>query len=86
MCLCIESILKIREPLKKLYDENTFDEEFQSKIPTEDMFDSMKEIVEPLKIIKRASYKLQSDEIPTMQHAITVLIQLGNLATLPDAM
>jgi hypothetical protein len=50
------------------------------------MFDSMKEIVEPLKIIKRASYKLQSDEIPTMQHAITVLIQLGNLATLPDAM
>jgi len=85
LCLCIESILKIREPLKQLFDENAFDEEFQSKIPTEDMFDSMKEIVEPLNIIKKASYKLQSDEIPTIQHAITALIELGNLANVPVA-
>ncbi len=85
MCLCIESILKIREPLKKLYDENAFDEEFQSKIPTEDMFDSMREILWPLTMIKRESYKLQSDEIPTIQHAITALIELGNLANVPVA-
>lgn len=85
MCLCIESILKIREPLKKLYNENAFDEEFQSKIPTEDMFDSMREILWPLTMIKRESYKLQSDEIPTIQHAITALIELGNLANVPVA-
>ena len=85
MCLCIESILKIREPLKQLFDENAFDEESQSKIPTEDMFDSMREILWPLTMIKRESYKLQSDEIPTIQHAITALIELGNLANVPVA-
>ena len=85
MCLCIESILKIREPLKQLFDENAFDEEFQSKIPTEDMFDSMREILWPLTMIKRESYKLQSDEIPTIKHAITALIELGNLANVPVA-
>jgi hypothetical protein len=77
--------LKIQEPLKKLFDENAFDEEFQSKIPTEDMFDSMREILWPLTMIKRESYKLQSDEIPTIQHAITALIELGNLANVPVA-
>jgi hypothetical protein len=49
------------------------------------MFDSMREILWPLTMIKRESYKLQSDEIPTIHHAITALIELGNLANVPVA-
>lgn len=85
VCHCIESILQIRDPLKRLYDENAFDDGFQRNIPTEEMFDTMSKIVEPLKIIKKACCKLLSDENSSIQHALTIIIQLGNLANVQGA-
>jgi len=52
VCSCIESILKIRDPLKRLYEEDLIDRGFHGKIPTDEMFDSMSVLAGPLKIIK----------------------------------
>ena len=85
MCSCIESILKIRDPLKRLYEEDLIDRGFHGKIPTDEMFDSMSVLAGPLKIIKAASYKVQMDSKTTVQHAIHLIIELGHLSTVEAA-
>ena len=85
MCSCIESILKIRDPLKSLYEEGAFESTFQGKIPTDEMFDSMSAVVVPLKIIKAASHKIQMDDKTTVQHAINLILELGHLSTVEAA-
>ena len=85
MCSCIESILKIRDPLKRLYEEDLIDPGFHGKIPTDEMFDSMSVLAGPLKIIKAASYKVQMDSKTTVQHAINLIIELGHLSTVEAA-
>ncbi len=86
VCSCIESILKIRDPLKRLYEEDAFDSRFKGKIPTVEMLDSMSVVVAPLKIIKRATYKVQIDDKTTVQHALNLILQLGYLSTVEAAM
>jgi hypothetical protein len=71
--------------LKRLYEEDAFDCRFQGKIPTDEVFDSMSVVFEPLKIIKRASYKIQSDIKTTVQHALNLILELGYLSTLEAA-
>jgi len=97
VCSCIESILKIRDPLKRLYEEGAFDSTFQGKIPTDEMLDSMSVLAGPqmfhsmsvlagpLKIIKAASYKVQMDDKTTVQHAINLILELGHLSTVEAA-
>jgi hypothetical protein len=85
VCSCIESILKIRDPLKSLYEEGAFDSTFQGKIPTDEMFHSMSVLAGPLKIIKAASYKVQMDDKTTVQHAINLILELGHLSTVEVA-
>jgi hypothetical protein len=85
VCSCIESILKIRDPLKSLYEEGAFDSTFQGQIPTDEMFHSMSVLAGPLKIIKAASYKVQMDSKTTVQHAINLIIELGHLSTVEAA-
>ena len=80
MCSCIESILKIRDPLKRLYEEDAFDRRFHGKIPTDEMFDSMSKLSVPLKMIKHASYKIQSDDKTTVQHALKFILELGYMS------
>jgi hypothetical protein len=80
VCSCIESILKIRDPLKSLYEEGAFDSTFQGKIPTDEMFHSMSVLAGPLKIIKAASHKIQIDDKTTVQHALKLILELGYLS------
>jgi hypothetical protein len=80
VCSCIESILKIRDPLKRLYEEDLIDRGFHGKIPTDEMFDSMSVLAGPLKIIKAASHKIQIDDKTTVQHALKLILQLGYLS------
>ena len=85
MCSCIESILKIRDPLKSLYEEGAFDSTFQGKIPTDEMLDSMSVLAGPLKIINAASHKVQMDDKTTVQHAFKLILELGYLSTVEAA-
>jgi len=55
VCSCIESILKIKDPLRTLCEEDAFDQRFHGKIPTDEMFDSMSQLSVPLKMIKHVS-------------------------------
>jgi len=84
VCSCIESILKIRDPLKRLYEEDLIDRGFHgkipTKIPTDEMFDSMSVLAGPLKIIKAASHKIQIDDKTTVQHALKLILELGYLS------
>ena len=85
VCSCIESILKIRDPLKRLYEEGAFDSTLQGKIPTDEIFDSMSVLAGPLKIIKAASHKVQMDDKTTVQHAFKLILELGYLSTVEAA-
>ena len=80
MCSCIESILKIRDPLKRLYEEGAFDSTFQGKIPTDEMFDSMSQLSVPLKMIKHVSNQIQSKDKTTVQHSLKFILQLGDMS------
>jgi hypothetical protein len=79
MFYSLESIVRIRRALKELLDEGRFDETFMAKIPTERMFDSMGEMLKPLKIIQDALLKVQADNQPTLQHALPCILNLGAL-------
>ena len=79
MFYSMESIVRIRRALKELLDEGRFDETFMAKIPTERMFDSMGEMLKPLKIIQDALLKVQADNQPTLQHALPCILNLGAL-------
>jgi len=85
VCSCIESILKIRDPLKRLYEEDLIDRGFHGKIPTDEMFDSMSVLAGPLKIIKAASHKIQMDDKTTVQHALKLIVELGHLSKVEAA-
>ena len=80
VCSCIESILKIKDPLRTLCEEDAFDQRFHGKIPTDEMFDSMSVLAGPLKIIKAASHKIQIDDKTTVQHALKLILELGYLS------
>ena len=84
MCLCIESILKIRKPLKALLDEGVFDSKFVEKIPTEKQFDTMAEILKPLSLIKTTMDKLQADNQPTLHLVIPSLVNIGRMTKNPN--
>ena len=80
MCSCIESILKIREPLKRLCEEDAFDRTFHGKIPTDEMFDSMSQLSVPLTMIKHVSNQIQSKDKTTVQHSLKFILQLGDMS------
>ena len=80
VCSCIDSILKIRDPLKRLYEEGAFDSTFQGKIPTDEMFDSMSQLSVPLKMIKHVSNQIQSKDNTTVQHSLKFILQLGDMS------
>ena len=80
MCSCIESILKIRDPLKRLYEEDLIDRGFHGKIPTDEMFDSMSQLSVPLKMIKHVSNQIQSKDKTTVQHSLKFILQLGDMS------
>jgi len=44
------------------------------------MFDSMSKLSVPLKMIKHASYKIQSDDKTTVQHALKFILELGYMS------
>ena len=80
VCSCIESILKIKDPLRTLCEEDAFDQRFHGKIPTDEMFDSMSQLSVPLKMIKHVSNQIQSKDKTTVQHSLKFILQLGDMS------
>ena len=85
LCNFLDGLLTMRLPLRKLWDEHALDKTLHDLIPSDDEFKSMEELALPLKIIMDCLQKLRETEEPTIQNALTVLIQLCRIAELERA-
>ena len=76
--MCINSIVKIRQPLVALKEEGNPD--LVDKIPSKKQFDSFEELLKPMMFIKEVSDKLQTDKKPMLHMVIFFLMSLCNMS------
>jgi hypothetical protein len=69
----------MREPLRKLRDEQEIGSLLHDTILTDEMFETVAEFVQPLLIIKECIYKLRPPRQPTIQHALPIIWSLGRI-------
>jgi hypothetical protein len=69
----------MREPLRKLRDEQEIGSSLHHTILTDEMFGTVAEFLQPLLIIKESIQKLRLPRQPTIQHALPIIWSLGRI-------
>jgi hypothetical protein len=80
LCCTIDAINRIAPTFTKLLEEGAFAGDFEGKIPTANMLNSMRQMLNPLLRIKRVILLLQGDDKPTIQQVIPALHQFCKLS------
>jgi len=75
--LCSDSILRVEAALAALRDSDNDPLGFEQIVPTEREFNSLRDLVKPMKLIQAASERFQADEHPTIHMVVFHLLNIG---------